>query len=77
MVTVATRPPDVLIRGRKVVGGVVEGEALATSQTISGWGGVNPMKGEIIETGDPDEIYYRPKEEYTKKLISSIPGLKS
>ena len=34
-------------------------------------------KGEIIETGDPDEIYYRPKEEYTKKLIASIPGSKS
>jgi peptide/nickel transport system ATP-binding protein len=32
-------------------------------------------KGEIIETGDPDEIYYRPKMEYTKRLISSIPGL--
>jgi peptide/nickel transport system ATP-binding protein len=31
-------------------------------------------KGEIVETGDPDEIYYHPKEEYTKKLISSIPG---
>ena len=31
-------------------------------------------KGEIIETGDPDDIYYRPKEEYTKRLISSIPG---
>jgi peptide/nickel transport system ATP-binding protein len=34
-------------------------------------------KGEIIETGDPDEIYYRPKMEYTKKLIESIPGSKS
>jgi len=34
-------------------------------------------KGEIIETGDPDDIYYRPKEEYTKKLIASIPGSKS
>ena len=32
-------------------------------------------KGEIIETGDPEDIYYRPKEEYTKRLISSIPGL--
>lgn len=32
-------------------------------------------KGEIVETGDPDDIYYRPKEEYTKRLISSIPGL--
>jgi predicted aconitase with swiveling domain len=40
----------VIIRGRKVVGGVVEGEALVTHQTISGWGGVNPMKGEVIES---------------------------
>ncbi len=31
-------------------------------------------KGEIVEMGDPDDIYYHPKEEYTKKLISSIPG---
>ncbi|HVS94813.1 MAG TPA: ABC transporter ATP-binding protein [Mucilaginibacter sp.] len=31
-------------------------------------------KGEIVETGDPDEIYYRPQNEYTKKLIESIPG---
>lgn len=49
MATVETRAPDVVIRGRKVVGGVCEGEALVTRQTISGWGGVNPMKGEIIE----------------------------
>ena len=34
-------------------------------------------KGEIIETGDPAEIYYHPKEEYTKRLIASIPGSKS
>jgi len=34
-------------------------------------------KGEIIETGDPDEIYYHPKMEYTKRLIESIPGSKS
>ena len=32
--------------------------------------------GEIIETGDPDEIYYHPKMEYTKRLIASIPGSK-
>jgi predicted aconitase with swiveling domain len=49
MATVEARAPDILIRGRKVVGGVCEGEALVTYQTISGWGGVNPMKGEIIE----------------------------
>ena len=44
------RAPDVRIRGRRVVGGVTEGEALVTRQTISGWGGVNPMKGEVIES---------------------------
>jgi peptide/nickel transport system ATP-binding protein len=31
-------------------------------------------KGRIVESGDPDDIYYHPKEEYTKKLIASIPG---
>ena len=50
MATVAARAPDVVMRGRKVVGGVVEGATLVTRQPISGWGGVNPMKGEIIET---------------------------
>ena len=40
----------ILLRGRKVVGGIAEGEALVTRETISGWGGVNPMQGKIIET---------------------------
>lgn len=40
----------ITLKGRKVVGGVAEGEALVTSETISGWGGVNPMDGTIIET---------------------------
>lgn len=31
-------------------------------------------KGEIVETGDPDDIYNHPKEDYTKKLIAAIPG---
>ncbi len=30
-------------------------------------------KGEIVENGDPDDIYFHPKNEYTKKLIDSIP----
>ncbi len=42
--------PRVVIRGRKVVGGVAEGEALVTNETISGWGGVNAMTGTIIES---------------------------
>jgi predicted aconitase with swiveling domain len=40
----------VILRGRTVVGGCTEGEALVTRDTISGWGGVNPMSGTIIET---------------------------
>ena len=40
----------IVLRGRGIVGGVVEGEALVTKETISGWGGMNPMKGTIIET---------------------------
>jgi hypothetical protein len=40
----------IVLRGRKVVGGVAEGEALVTRHTISGWGGVNAMQGTIIET---------------------------
>lgn len=50
MATAELSAPDAIVRGRKVVGGVCEGEALVTRQTISGWGGVNPMKGEVIES---------------------------
>lgn len=44
------RAADYVIHGRCVVPGVVEGEALVTRDTISGWGGVNPMKGTVIES---------------------------
>lgn len=37
------------LKGRGVVAGVAEGEALVTRQTISGFGGMNPMTGEITE----------------------------
>jgi len=40
----------ITLRGRKVVGGFAEGEALVTRDTISGWGGINPMTGTVIET---------------------------
>jgi len=39
-----------VIRGRKVVPGVAEGEALVTTEPISGWGGVDPRTGTVIET---------------------------
>ena len=40
----------IVLRGRKVVGGCAEGEALVTKETISGWGGIDPMTGTVIET---------------------------
>jgi predicted aconitase with swiveling domain len=39
----------IILKGRKVVGGVAEGEALVTRQTISTWGGVDAVKGIITE----------------------------
>src|SRR5262252_5041781 len=39
----------VVLRGRKVVGGRTEGEALVTHETVPGWGGVNPQQGVITE----------------------------
>lgn len=38
-----------VIAGRRMVGGCAEGEALVSHQPISGWGGVNPREGTIIE----------------------------
>ncbi len=40
---------SIVLKGRKVVGGVSEGEALVTRQTISTWGGVDAVKGIITE----------------------------
>ncbi|WP_436348367.1 aconitase X swivel domain-containing protein [Natronorubrum sp. FCH18a] len=40
----------IVLEGRSVVGGYTETKAIVTDQTISGWGGVNPMEGSIIET---------------------------
>jgi uncharacterized protein len=40
----------IVLRGRGLVGGVAEAEALVTSEGISGWGGVEPRKGRIIES---------------------------
>lgn len=39
-----------VLHGRKVVGGVAEGEALVTHDRVSGWGGIDPRTGTIIET---------------------------
>ncbi|MDB5945777.1 MAG: hypothetical protein JWQ33_803, partial [Ramlibacter sp.] len=47
---VVDAPTTITIRGRRVVPGVVEGEALVTRDRISGWGGIDSRTGTIIET---------------------------
>lgn len=39
----------IILRGRKVVSGTVAGRALVSHEAISGWGGIDPAKGLIIE----------------------------
>jgi len=39
----------IILHGRRVVGGHTEGEALVTRDTISGWGGIDPVRGIITE----------------------------
>ncbi|HEX4024081.1 MAG TPA: DUF126 domain-containing protein [Steroidobacteraceae bacterium] len=41
---------EIVLKGRGITPGVAEAEALVSRQTISGWGGVNPMTGTIIES---------------------------
>jgi uncharacterized protein len=43
----------IVLRGRAVVGGRAEGEALVTREAIPGWGGVHPVRGIITETRHP------------------------
>lgn len=38
-----------LLRGRCVVPGISEGEALVTRQAVSGWGGIDSRTGTIVE----------------------------
>ena len=43
----------IVLRGRKVVGGRAEGEALVARATLSFWGEVDAVKGVIIAAGHP------------------------
>lgn len=43
------------IRGRRIVGGYAEGEALISHIPFSFYGGVNPETGVVIEKGNPLE----------------------
>jgi ABC-type dipeptide/oligopeptide/nickel transport system ATPase component len=34
-------------------------------------------KGKIVELGTADEVFHSPKDDYTKRLLASIPMLKA
>jgi hypothetical protein len=42
-------PGRIVLHGRGIVPGTTEGEALVSHEPISGWGGIDPAKGTIIE----------------------------
>jgi predicted aconitase with swiveling domain len=46
----ATASTTIVLRGRCVVPGRAEGEALVTRDRISGWGGIDSRTGTIVET---------------------------
>jgi predicted aconitase with swiveling domain len=45
-----TATDTLVLHGRGLGGGVVEADALVTREAISGWGGVEPREGRIIES---------------------------
>jgi predicted aconitase with swiveling domain len=52
-----TRPADsantIVLKGRKVIGGVAEGEALVSKKPLMGWGSVNVKDGFVTERNHP------------------------
>ena len=46
---VAKHSGVITLRGRGVVGGRAAAEAIVTTQTISGWGGISEKDGSVIE----------------------------
>ena len=48
--TTAGGTDTLVLHGRGLGGGVAEAEALVTREAISGWGGVEPREGRIIES---------------------------
>lgn len=42
---------NIILKGRRVSGGVAEGEALVSKQTVGFYGGLDPNTGMVIEKG--------------------------
>jgi predicted aconitase with swiveling domain len=61
---------DQVIRGRGVIPGRVEGEALVCPSSITGWGGIDPATGVIKEFDNPN------RGETIKDKLLVLPGSK-
>jgi predicted aconitase with swiveling domain len=48
-----TTSEKIILKGRKVIGGKVEGEALVSKMPLMGWGNVDPAKGYTTERNHP------------------------
>lgn len=60
----------IIITGRGVISGIVEGEALVCPKSITGWGGIDPKTGVIKEFGNIN------KGRSIKDKILVLPGSK-
>ena len=60
----------VILHGRGVIPGVVEGEALVCPRSIAGWGGIDPKTGIIHDWDNPN------KGRSIKGTILVLPGSK-
>lgn len=43
----------IILKGRKAIGGIAEGEALVSKKPLMGWGNVDPQKGYTVERNHP------------------------
>lgn len=47
------KPRTIILHGRKVIGGIAEGEALVSKMPLMGWGSVNVKGGFVTERNHP------------------------
>lgn len=49
----STETKSIILRGRKVIGGKAEGEALVSKMPLMGWGNVDARQGYTVERNHP------------------------
>jgi predicted aconitase with swiveling domain len=58
----AVQTNKIILKGRKVIGGIAEGEALVSKMPLMGWGNVDSKNGYTVERNHPlYEVPYKGK----------------